>query len=693
MDVQLSVIIVNFNVRDFLSQTLRSVRKATQSIPSEIIVVDNHSSDGSSEIVEREFPEVLLLKNSENVGFARANNQALEQARGKFLVLLNPDTIVQEDTFQTLIRFFDNHPDAGMAGCKILNPDGTLQLACRRSFPTPWVAFTKLVGLSKLFPGSKLFGRYNLTYLNPEQITEVDAISGSFMMLRREVYRQVGPLDERFFMYGEDLDWCYRVKQAQWKIYYVPETKIIHYKGTSSGKSQKDTLLMFYRAMLQFVQKHFRGKYLFLPQWFLITGIAIRGSLSFLNRVLKQLALPFVDWLFLNVALIFGLLVRFGSLQHLKSYFIVDVVYSAVWLGSFYFFDLYKRQKYSISRALGATLLGLIISGTVTFFFKQFAFSRVVVLVMGLAVLVLLPGWRLALHLLAKSGKLPFGGSIRDSFARKKTVLVGHGEALSNLIDRLRQRLDKGYEVAGVVLPRENQSESYSVPVLGTVENLPWIIRSEAIQEVIFSSESLNYEFILGVISQAEGLDVNFRTAASDAEVIIGRSSVDHIGDIPLVDIDYKLGRGPLRILKRLFDGSLSLTGLFFLWPIYFYWRWVNRNPLSRVHILSEKGKPIGVTILGDFPGDFSNLKYWQKIPLLADILAGKISFVGAEMVPVAKKNHHRIYLKPGITGLVQLYRDQNLNELEKEKYELFYLKNYSPFFDVEILAKSILGI
>jgi len=693
MDVQLSIIIVNFNVRDFLSQTLRSVKKATQSIPSEIIVVDNHSSDGSAEIVEREFPDVVLLKNAENVGFARANNQALKRAKGTYLVLLNPDTIVQEDTFQTLIRFFENHPDAGMVGCKILNPDGTLQLACRRSFPTPWVAFTKLVGLGKLFPRSKYFGRYNLTYLDPEKTTEVDAISGSFMMLRREVYRQVGPLDERFFMYGEDLDWCYRVKQAQWKIYYVPKTKIIHYKGASSGKSRKDTLLMFYRAMLQFVQKHFRGKYLFLPQWFLITGIAIRGSLSFLNRLLKRLTLPFVDWLFLSAALVFGLLVRFGSLQHLRSYLIVDIAYSLVWLASFYFFDLYKRQIYSVSRAIGATLLGLIISGTFTFFFKQFAFSRAVVLVMGLAALILLPGWRLTLRLLAKSKKLPFLKSVQSSLTRKKTVLVGHGDALSNLIHRLRQRVDKGYEVVGVILPHENPDESYTVPVLGTVENLPWIIRNEAIQEVIFSSESLNYEFILEIISRAEGLDVNFKTAASDAEVIIGRSSVDHIGDIPLVDIEYKLGRGPLRILKRLFDGTIALTGLFFLWPVFLYSRWVNRNPISKVQILSEKGRPVSVMILGEFNGDFSNLKAWQKIPLLSDILVGTISFVGAEMVPVETQNHHKIYLKPGLTGLVQLYRDQNLNELEKEKYELFYLKNYSPFFDIEILTKSILRI
>ncbi|HDZ10795.1 MAG TPA: glycosyltransferase, partial [Bacteroidetes bacterium] len=505
MDVLISIIIVNFNVRDFLAQTLRSVKKATRSISSQIIVVDNHSSDGSSEIVEKNFPGVVLLKNTENIGFARANNQALKIARGKYLVLLNPDTIVQEDTFETLIRFFDTHPEAGMAGCRILNPDGTLQLACRRSFPTPWVAFTKLVGLDGFFPKSRLFGRYNLTYLDPNRPAEVDAISGSFMMVRREVYEQVGALDERFFMYGEDLDWCFRIKKAGWQIYYVPKTQIIHYKGASSIKSERDTLLLFYKAMLQFVQKHFKGKYLFLPQWFLITGIAVRGGISFLIRLLKKLALPFVDLLFLNLALIIGLIVRFGSPAHLSDYFIVDAIYSAVWLASFYFFDLYERQKFSLSRAMSAILLGLVVNGTFTFFFKQIAFSRVVVLVMGLAALILLPGWRLAVHLLAKSRKLPFLKSFQDAFVRKKTVLVGPGAALQNLITRLRQRPDTGSAVVGLVLPSEQNGGEYAVPLLGTLENLPWIIQNEKIREVIFSSGSLNYDLILQLISPAEG--------------------------------------------------------------------------------------------------------------------------------------------------------------------------------------------
>ncbi len=693
MDVLLSVVIVSYNVRDFLAQTLRSVQKATRSFPTEIFVVDNHSEDGSPHLVATEFPDVRLIRNEENVGFARANNQALAQASGKFLVLLNPDTIVQEDTFEKLILFFDTHPDAGMVGCKILNPDGTLQLACRRSFPTPWVAFTKLVGLGTLFPKSRLFGRYNLTYLDPDQTTEVDAISGSFMMVRREVLEQVGPLDERFFMYGEDLDWCYRVKEAGWKIYYVPETKIIHYKGASSEKSDRDTLALFYRAMLQFVQKHFRGRYLFLPQWFLISGIGIRLAMSFSYRLLRKLAWPFVDFVFLQLALLVGLLLRFGSLSHWRDFGVVSAVYSLVWLSSLFFFDLYDRQKFSVSRSAGAVLLGWVGNGALTFFFKQIAFSRAVVLFMGLAALLFLPGWRLTVHLLIRSRKVPLFRSLQDSLVRKKTVLVGKGESLHRLIQRLRERFDTGYEVVGVVLPDENGSENYQVPVLGTVENLPWILRKEGVSEVIFSADSLNYELILELISRAQGLDVNFKTAATDTEAIIGRSSVDYIGDIPLVDIEYKLGREPNRILKRSFDLLFSILSLIFLSVPFLYWHFLRGKKIETVEVAAEKSGRTSVHVLQPFEGDFYSLKFWQKIPLFWDVLWGRLSFVGAELSPAQTNGGKKIHLKPGLTGLAQIYRSRNLSTLEKEKYELFYLKNYSPFFDVEILAKSIFDI
>jgi len=182
--ITLSIVIVNYNVKEFLEQTLLSVIKSAMAATHEIIVVDNASSDGSVEMLRRKFPDVRLIANKTNRGFAAANNQGFAQTRGEFVLILNPDTVVQEDTVPTIIDFLRSHPDCGMVGCKILNPDGSLQLACRRSFPTPWVGFTRITGLSRLFPGSKFFGKYNLTYLDPDQTYEVEAISGSFMFER-----------------------------------------------------------------------------------------------------------------------------------------------------------------------------------------------------------------------------------------------------------------------------------------------------------------------------------------------------------------------------------------------------------------------------------------------------------------------------------------------------------------------------
>ena len=212
--MDLSIVIVNYNVKEFLQNLIHSIYKAGERINYEIIIVDNASDDGSVELLQEKFPDVKLIVNSKNLGFSKANNIGMSVATGKYILLINPDSIVQEDTFEKMISFFENTPDAGLAGCKILNPDGTLQLACRRSFPGPWTSFCKVIGFSNLFPKSKFFARYNLTYLNENETYEVDAVSGSFMMIKREVLEKVGNLDEQFFMYGEDLDWCYRIKKA-----------------------------------------------------------------------------------------------------------------------------------------------------------------------------------------------------------------------------------------------------------------------------------------------------------------------------------------------------------------------------------------------------------------------------------------------------------------------------------------------
>ncbi len=283
--MDLSIIIVNYNVKEFLQNLLDSLHKAAQNISHEIIIVDNASDDGSVEVIEERYPAVKLIKNKKNIGFGKANNLALEHANGKYLLLINPDTIVTENPFEKIIKFFDSTNDVGIVGCKVLNPDGTLQLPCRRGFPGPWTSFTKITGLSKLFPKSKLFARYHLTYLDENKTYEVDAISGAFMFIKRETYEKVGGFDQHFFMYGEDLDLCYRIQKAGFKVYYFHETEIIHYKGESTKRSRIDETKVFYNAMHFFVKKHFSAS--FVVEFILRAAIALRTLFAFLGKLIS----------------------------------------------------------------------------------------------------------------------------------------------------------------------------------------------------------------------------------------------------------------------------------------------------------------------------------------------------------------------------------------------------------------------
>ena len=216
-DIDVSVVIVNYNVRDFLVQAIRSIEQASSRLSSEIWVVDNNSVDDSVETVRQEFPDVHLIANTDNAGFGVANNQAIRRCRGDYVLILNPDTIVQEDTLETMVAFMEERPDCGALGCRILNPDGSFAPESRRAFPTPDIAFWRMTGLGKLFPRSRRFGGYNMTYLAIDEAAEVDALSGSCMLVRREALigpRGAGLFDEDFFMYGEDLDLCFRIQQA-----------------------------------------------------------------------------------------------------------------------------------------------------------------------------------------------------------------------------------------------------------------------------------------------------------------------------------------------------------------------------------------------------------------------------------------------------------------------------------------------
>jgi N-acetylglucosaminyl-diphospho-decaprenol L-rhamnosyltransferase len=254
---ELSIVIVNYNTRELLRACLLSIQRSEAPPPFELFVVDNASTDDSARMVASEFPDVQLIESGINGGYARANNLAIQRSRGRYLLLLNPDTELPPSALRAMVEFMEAHPEAGAAGPKLVRLDGSLDLACRRSFPSPEVSFYRMLGLSAMFPRSRRFGRYNLTYLDPDEPAEVDSVVGAFMIVRAEAASQAGLLDEAFFMYGEDLDWAYRIKSRGWKVLYNPGVVVLHHKGASSRRRSQRTIVEFYRAMHVFYRKHY----------------------------------------------------------------------------------------------------------------------------------------------------------------------------------------------------------------------------------------------------------------------------------------------------------------------------------------------------------------------------------------------------------------------------------------------------
>jgi O-antigen biosynthesis protein len=659
-----SVIIVNFNVKDFLEQALYTIDKSLAyaagrrpGFASETFVVDNASDDGSIDMVRKKFPHVQCIENKSNVGFARANNLALDKSTGRFILLINPDTVVQEDTIDSMMRAMEANPSIGMAGCKILNPDGTLQLACRRSFPRPWVALTKIMGLSALFPRTRLFGQYNLTYLDPDMSYEVDAISGSFMMLKRDVYDQVGGLDETFFMYGEDLDWCYRIQQAGWKIFYLPDTKIIHYKGESTRRSDIDSIRMFYQAMTVFVEKHIsRSK---TVKTFLNLTIWIRALLAWTGRRLRTYSPAVIDFLVLNLALVAGEFIWLGRVFHFPAYaYPTILIVPALLLVSVVgFTGGYTHHRLSISRAAGAVFITFVLLSAITFFFKDYAFSRMVVLITAVLSIFLIPGWRILIRMI---NRIPvIGGTVR--FFSRRTLIIGLNDATAAIIKKLRKRVLDTYQITGIVdITRQRVGEVVEgIPVIGSIASIGKIIADERISDVIFVPGALDYSEILTVIARSNDRSINYRLIPSNMEVVIGKGTIDQLDEIPLIDIEYRINQPVNRFVKRTLDISLSCMLIVLLFPVVFV-------------LNSLRGKPVAD---------------WVKA--LPKILSGRMSFVGPPDAAVAGGI---IYLgKPGLTGLVQLQRGNELQHEDIQNFNLYYAKNQSLFMDIEILLKSFI--
>ena len=693
----ISVVVVSYNVRDFVKQCLTSLSRSHFTGRVETILVDNNSYDGTVEMVQRRFPQVLVIQNSENRGFAAAANQGIAASSGEMVLVLNPDTILEEQTLQVLVDYLREHPDVGCVGPKILNSDGSLQQACKRSFPRPWVAFTRLLGLARLFPKSRLFGQYNLTYLDPDQTHTVDAVSGSCMCITRRVIEEVGPMDEAFFLFGEDLDYCYRIHQAGYEVRYHPATQIVHYKGESVKTAPFDNLLVFHEAMVTFSHKYDSLSGGVITRSFIRLGIALRAWLAYIRSSLATFSSLIFDTLVIGAAFFAMICVRFLPDPHFRTremlilYVPVVAVYAVLWLGIGGLFQIYGRYVLSYSRALIASLVGFLVIATLTYLYREVAYSRLVLVLASALVAALLPGWRLVVHLRRATHKV--GDSYRaqrPSIFSRRAVILGAGTEGRRIAGLLLRRPDTGIDLLGFVddgptsITGDNDTP---LPCLGRTDELRDLAGRHRFQEVIVAGESFTNQRLMAILEQTRDLPLLFRIVPHEDEVMLGKANVEYIGNLPFVSVEATLYHRFHLLSKRLFDilvSGLLLLPLLLLMPLL-----VLVYGLERHSIWTVGGGQVSVRLLR------GGGQMVRRLPLLWSIFRGDLSFVGGELV-LAKESDPRLLFKPGVTGIAQLRQSasRRIDEPEVAKsYQHYYLQHQSLTFDLEILLKALFRI
>ena len=501
-DVLISIVIVNYRVPEYLIRTLASLREADLYNRSEVIIVDNASQDDSRQSVIARFPQISWIGLKHNIGFGKACNVGAQSARGTYLLLLNPDTLVSKNTLSTCVTFFSAHPDAGIMGPKIINPDGTLQPGCRRSFPSPTVAFYRLAGLAKLFPKSNRFGRYNLNYLDPEAVAEVDAVSGSFMFMPLTLFQECGGFDETFFMYGEDLDFCCRVREKGYRVWYNPATQIVHFKGRSASKLAWKARKAFYEAMIIFSRKYKHTHAAFFPSWLMFVGITLLAGLNFIGGLFRTFTACFIDLFLINLILWSAISVRFALSSLPSPYLGTDIVtmlfmhafLSLSFLVIFFYRGVYTKERYSVGNALISGLIASMIFMVTVFFIKSMAFSRIAFLLSTLIIIFVLIAWREVLPKLIHRFR-------RLIFSTGNVVILGNDEVALALIKNVET--DARAQINGVLWPVKEQhpGEFVGYPVLGNIDNIKDVLSRGRVDLLLIATAQPWYSYVIEALA------------------------------------------------------------------------------------------------------------------------------------------------------------------------------------------------
>jgi GT2 family glycosyltransferase len=633
--MKLSVIIVNYNVEYFLEQCLLSARKSLKDIPSELIVVDNASVDGSLEMLRSRFLDVKLIANKDNLGFSKANNQGIRIAQGEYVLLLNPDTLIEENTFKTCIDFMDAHPDAGGLGVQMLDGKGNFLPESKRGLPTPAVAFYKISGLSKLFPRSATFGRYHLGNLDKEKNHEVEILSGAYMMMRKSALDKVGLLDEDFFMYGEDIDLSYRLIKGGYTNHYLADARIIHYKGESTKKTSVNYVMVFYNAMRIFAKKHFSEQNAGLFNKLIEAAIYARAGLSLFKRFVSSAFHPLLDfsliWLGLH-------LIRFYYEQYTgielpsRFYEWAFPLYSFLWVLISFLSNSYEHpfQLRRVFRGVAyGTGLILIIYSLIP---EELRFSRALILFGALWTLVLMIGTRTLIRYFSPDSRQADGKDRRFAVLGESDEY----ERIAELMKKMGIAEDQIFHVAITELHDKGSSH---------LNDLTQIMK---VDEVVFCAKDLSAQQIMDQMSTLDGRRLDFKIATPESMFIIGSNSKDSSGDLLGVEMN-AINKATNRRNKRLMDLAIATFVL------------------------------IATPLLIWFQNSISGL-----LPNVFSVIRGKRSWVGYNPITVQEQRLPKIR-----KGVLYPNMGQNQDKEGIKKSNMLYAKDYDLWKDLHSLLEN----
>jgi len=646
--VKLSVVIVNYNVKYFLEQCLLSVIRASAHIETEILVVDNNSSDGSVEYIKQRFPSVQVIANKDNPGFSKANNQAIRIAKGEFILILNPDTLIAEDTSDICIDFMNKHAEAGALGVKMIDGKGNFLPESKRALPTPEVAFYKMFGLARIFPNSHRFGRYHLSYLSKNETNPVDILSGAFMFFRKKVLDEIGYFDETFFMYGEDIDLSYRVLKAGYKNYYLADTTIIHYKGESTKKGSLNYVKVFYQAMIIFARKHFAASRAGFFSFLINMAVVFRALVTVLLNLLSSSYLILVDAL-ISFGGIFYLIHLYASnIKNAPEYYpfqfigIIIPTYILIWIVSAYFSGSYEKP-YRVAPIFRGVAVGtIIIAALYGFLPEAWRFSRAIILLGGFCTATVMLLTRL-LYSLLRYQQFTF-----EKVDNNRVIVVGSSESTQ-----------RAKAILQSVAPLSELVSEIDSAHKANIQSTAVLFKAK---EIIFCSDVLSYkEMISQILRLGNGYDYKILNVGTgrdlslpDTGSLIGSNSKNNAGDLYAADINLNLGKPIARRQKRLLDVLLCLVMIPLLPLLLFVVRGFGSFITNWVQVLTGRKTWIG---------------YWETSP---DSIKGLPS------------------LRPAVIHQAAQYNATQINAADVRKLNYLYAKHYSISDDLTVMIRNI---